>query len=86
MAPTRFVGDLRTLPLTDLPGILVQFMFAYLENTYFGAEWWNSLKREQQRIVTALALMPDAYYGQWGYEKGVTVPWDVRYVSEAWQG
>jgi hypothetical protein len=39
----KFVESLLSEPQEDIPNILVEFMFGYVENTYFSKAWWDSL-------------------------------------------
>ena len=68
-----------------LPGLLVQFMFAYVENTFFSPIWWRSLAEEDRSHVGALARMPNAYYTGFSYVPRQLVPWQVSdaHIEEA---
>ncbi len=84
-APARFVADLEQLPLDDLPSVLAQFMFAYVENTYFAKAWWDSLAKRLQARVASLACMPNPYYGGWGYIQDRLVPWQITSVTRNYE-
>jgi len=60
-----------------LPGLLVQFMFVHLENTYFSPRWWNDLLADNRRPLTALAMNMNPYYEPFTYEERRLVPWEV---------
>lgn len=60
-----------------IANILVQFMFAYIDNTYFSAAWWESLSEVNRIHLTALAEMSNAYYTDFSYEPAIFVPWQV---------
>ncbi len=83
-APSAFIEELRHLDQDKLPGIIAQFMLAYVENTYFSTEWWTSLSHDEQCHVRDLALLPDPYFMPWNYRKGLSVPWAVRTVAQVW--
>lgn len=76
-SPTQFVRSLTGRELAVLPSMLVQFMFAHLENTYFSAKWWDSLAPEARRHLTQLALVQNPYYETFAYEPLKLVPWEI---------
>ena len=82
--PEEFVGELRALPNESLPGMVVQFMFAYIENTYFSATWWNSLSSDQKNHIWQLAKMGNPYYDPWEYTPNLAVPWGAIDIAEHW--
>jgi hypothetical protein len=61
--------------------MLVQFMFAYVENTFFAVDWWKGLSVPVQEHLGRLARMPNAYYFDWEYMPGTFVPWHVTDVA-----
>ncbi len=83
-AVERFIGDLRSLRWDELPSVIVQFIFAYIENTYFSAQWWTSLSDAEKAHVRDLATMGDPYYTKWHYRPRLDVPWTVVRVSNTW--
>jgi hypothetical protein len=64
-----------------LPGLIVQFMFAHLENTYFSSRWWASLSADDQRHLTGLAMVMNPYYEPFAYENRGLVPWQLEHVE-----
>jgi hypothetical protein len=85
-APTKFVESLDALDDERLVQVLPQFVFAFIENTYFSAAWWESLTDEQKRIIKEHAVNPNAYYDTPQYAHMTLVPWKVtgrRYVRAA---
>ena len=80
-APERFIHELRARPMQALPSIIVQFLFAHVENTFFSSKWWNTLSAQEQAHVRDLALMGNPYYTRWEYSE-LTVPWRVTSVSD----
>ena len=80
-APRRFMQDLKGLALDALPSALIQFMFAYVENTFFAAGWWNGLSERVQSHLAHLAQMSNPYYLDWAYIPGEFLPWRVTGVA-----
>ncbi len=80
-APRRFIESLLKLERRKLPSLLVQFMFAYVENTYFSAQWWESLSELGQEHINLLAGMSNAYYTEFSYLPLKLVPWKVTDIS-----
>ena len=60
-----------------LPGLLTQFMFAYVENTFFSNEWWQSLTHTDRQHLTELARISNAYYTDFEYSNRSFVPWGI---------
>ena len=79
----RFIDAVKRMSHGVLPGILVQLMFAYIENTYFSATWWQSLNEEQRRQVGRLAHI-EPYYTPFEYMEDFSVPWQIVAVCERW--
>ena len=79
----RFIRDLYQLPRKELSSVIVQFIFAYIENTYFSDKWWSTLTSEEQAHVRTLATMGNPYYTAWSYRK-LTLPWQVTNFSGDW--
>lgn len=77
-APNQFVGSLLAKEKRSLPSLVVQFIFAYIENTYFSGDWWTSLSRANREHIENLAAIGDAYYTDFSYSPSVDiVPWEV---------
>jgi len=81
MAPLAFVESLLKKGEQRLPGLIVQFMFAYIENTYFSHRWWESLSEVARRQIEILAEIPDAYDWDFSYSFSKFVPWEITGVS-----
>lgn len=58
---TSFFKSLLTVDDADLPSVMVELLFTYIENTYFSDVWWNSLDDPKQSRVRQLASIPMAY-------------------------
>lgn len=78
-APKKFIESVIARGENKLSDILVQFMFAFVENTYFALVWWDTLSEEQKNHLTKLALMPPnvTYYSDIPYKFEQFVPWKI---------
>jgi hypothetical protein len=83
-APRRFLEDIQKVPREFLPNMLVQFMFAYVENTFFSIEWWESLSSQAQEHLIRLARMGNPYYNNWKYMPGAFVPWRITSIASTY--
>lgn len=81
IASNAFMNSLNKISRKLLPNILVQFMFAYVENTFFSKDWWNSLGNEQQTHIKKLAGIFNPYYQKIEYVNDVFVPWKITSVE-----
>jgi hypothetical protein len=64
-----------------LANLLVQFIFAYIENTYFSGAWWESLSEINREHIAKLATMSNPYYTNFKYSPSLTfVPWEITNV------
>jgi hypothetical protein len=80
-APNRFVQSLLAKEWQRLPSLVVQFIFAYVENTYFSSDWWESLSKVNQEHIESLAAMGNAYYSDFSYSSSLTfAQWEVTGV------
>ncbi|MGH9629267.1 MAG: hypothetical protein ACRD7E_13185, partial [Bryobacteraceae bacterium] len=77
-APQRFVKSLLDRDHDRLPDSIVQFMFAYIENTYFSSDWWESLNARQREAVAADAVNPNPYYVPPPFDGDALVPWRIN--------
>lgn len=64
---TEYIESVLNFNKVHLPDFLVQFIFNYVENTYFSESWWKNLKSEDKYFVTNLA------YGQQPYGQPLRV-------------
>jgi hypothetical protein len=82
-APRRFIDSLDALPAASRPGVLVQFMFAHVSNTFFSSAWWYSLTEEQQAWLRKLAHATAYYSYPIPYIADRLVNWEItRTVRE----
>jgi hypothetical protein len=80
-APRAFVESLMNQGVENLPGLLTQFMFAYVENTYFSDSWWKSLSQRERHHLTSLAGITNAYYTKFNYLTSKFTPWAIEGVA-----
>ena len=76
-APLAFVSSLLKRGTDCLPSCLVQFMFTFIENTFFSARWWNSLSQANRTHLTALARIANPYYVNSNFISSNLIPWEV---------
>ena len=76
----QFVSSLLTIPIKQLPQVLVQFMFAYVSNTFFSQAWWDTRTNAVRMHITELAEISNAYYSNFQYRPLPIVPWIVQRV------
>jgi len=50
-----------------LCSLIVQFAFAYIENTFFSKGWWDSLSDADRQHLASLAWISNAYYEHFTY-------------------
>jgi hypothetical protein len=81
-APAKLMADLEKLPGEQMSSIIVQLMFAYVENTYFSSAWWNLLSARTQSHIANLARMGNPYYEDWTYLYQSIVPWRIAEVRK----
>jgi len=79
-APEAFVESLLRRDASRLPGLIVQFMFAYVENTYFSGDWWWSLPEMHRTHLESLAAISVPYYVDFAYSYAKYVPWEVTSI------
>lgn len=77
VAPQRLLSSMLERGIEALPGLLTQFMFAYVENTFFSNEWWQSLTHTDRQHLTELARISNAYYTDFEYSNRSFVPWEI---------
>ena len=80
-APQAFVRSLLKRDRRALPGLIVQFMFAYIENTYFSTNWWESLSIINREHLGYLAGIGFAYNTDFRYSTSKFVPWEITGVE-----
>lgn len=80
-ASESFMTTLLNRTTDQLPGILVQFMLTYIENSFFSAKWWDSLSELHQSHLAALAEISNPYYDAFHFLNSKLVPWKVTKIS-----
>ena len=75
-ASQAFIDDIKNLSNKKLTEFLVQFFFAFCENTYFSDSWWNGLNTVQQEHLKKLSTNPNPYYllPNFDFSMGIS-PW-----------
>ncbi len=79
-APSTFLQDFLDAPRELLASLLVQMIFAYIENTFFAPAWWSSLRRPVQTHLARLARMGNPYYDEFEYLHDTFVPWRLASI------
>jgi hypothetical protein len=80
-APLDFVRSLLRYDRRVLPSLIVQFMFAHIENTYFSDKWWGGLSQINRSRIETLANISNPYYAEFRYLPfAKLVPWNVTNV------
>jgi SEC-C motif len=81
-APRVFVESMLANDRARLPHLLLQFTFAYIENTYFSGTWWSSLSPADQLHIEKLAGMGNPYYTNFRYSPSLSlVPWEITDIA-----
>lgn len=60
-APRMFLDSMLSFGPARVPHLLAQFMFAYVENTFFSRAWWESRRQFVQEHIGKLALIRSPY-------------------------
>jgi hypothetical protein len=60
----------------ELPSLLIEFFFAYVENTYFSEAWWSTLPEVNRSRLTHLAGIPVQYGNPFSYSGLRHVEWE----------
>lgn len=76
-----FVNSLLSAPADEIPSLLVEFMFAYVENTYFSKTWWDSLDQSKRDRLTHLATLFSGYGGFWRYSRIKLTNWHITDIK-----
>lgn len=77
----RFVESLVNLPRSELPNALLLFMFSYVSNTFFKADWWEGLRPAARVRIGEAAMNTQQYYTPVNYRMGPVVDWTVTKVD-----
>lgn len=76
--PRQFVQDLVRREPEWVCSLIAQFAFVYIENTFFSKLWWDSLSHADQKHMSSLAWVSNAYYEDFTYSRSRRiVPWEV---------
>jgi len=77
----KFVTSLLAAGEEALPTILVEFVFAYVENTYFSEDWWTSLPQSQRDRLETLAGVSSQYGRPLEYSRMSYVDWKILDIN-----
>jgi hypothetical protein len=69
-------------PVDEIPSLLIEFMFAYVENTYFSKDWWDSLEQTKRDRLKHLAVLFSGYGGFWRYSRMKFTNWKVTNIKK----
>lgn len=58
---SEFANSLLSISNENLPSILIELIFSYIENTYFSMTWFNELEKEKKIIIESMARKPIQY-------------------------
>jgi hypothetical protein len=58
---SEFVDSLVKVNHENLPSILVELIFSYIENSYFSIDWFNGLQQHQKTMIESMARKPIQY-------------------------
>lgn len=72
---TKYIEEMLLIRNSHLPTFLIQFMFLFIENTYFSKKWWEKLPSEYKKYLTALAYTPNPHRSPFRYENIDLVNW-----------
>ncbi|HXM20593.1 MAG TPA: SEC-C domain-containing protein [Terriglobales bacterium] len=77
-APQAFIESLLKRDSEMLGSLIVQFAFAYIENTFFSKDWWESLSEVDRKHLSSLAWVSNAYYEDFTYSRSrKIIPWGI---------
>ncbi|MGO9646842.1 MAG: hypothetical protein ACLPOO_02190 [Terriglobales bacterium] len=80
-APQAFIESLLKRDGEMLASLIVQFAFAYIENTFFSKDWWGSLSEVDRKHLSSLAWVSNAYYEDFTYSRSRNIiPWEITSV------
>lgn len=79
---SNFVNLLLSAPIDKIPSLLVEFMFAYVENTYFSKTWWDLLDQSKRDRLTHLATLFSGYGGFWRYSRIKFTNWQITNITK----
>ena len=58
---TEYIESVLVLNKAKLPDFIVQFIFRYVENTYFSEQWWKYLSDDNKNFIASLASSMQQY-------------------------
>lgn len=76
-----FIESVRKLDVDLIPHTLLQFLFAYCENTYFSQKWWDGLLDCGRQQIRILAGVGNPYYDDFEFVTDGIAPWRLTEMS-----
>jgi hypothetical protein len=73
----EFIRSLLTYERDEVPSLLTEFFFAYVENTYFSEAWWSALPESNRKHLMHLAGIPVQYGYPLVYSRLRHVGWEL---------
>lgn len=73
----EFIHSLLAMRTDDLPSVLLEFVFAFVENTYFSEAWWKSLPPIQRERLKELAGILIPYDSPLSYSGMKYLDWSI---------
>ena len=78
----EFMESLLNIPKDDIPSIIIEFVFGYVENTYFSQSWWDSLDQAKRDRITMLASIPYLYGRYLKYSRMKFTNWQITNITK----
>jgi len=81
-ACNRFVRSILEREVGEIPSVLVEFIFAYVANTYFSEKWWRGLDETRRARIMELAGTIIQYGRPVNYSPETFVDWKMTHTAE----
>lgn len=75
----NFIRSLLSFDQAEVPSVLAESFFAYVENTYFSKAWWSLLPEPSRRRLMHLAGIPIQYGNPLCYSGLRHVAWELTH-------
>lgn len=82
MKCNRFVRMLLKIKLIDLPSYIVEFVFKFVENTFFSEQWWQTLDATMEERLMQLACENIPHGELIRYSKMTFTNWQVTRIEK----
>ena len=80
-AGPNFLDSLLQSDQRRVPGRLVQFMFAHVENTFFSTAWWEGISEGEKAIVERHVNNTNPFASPVRYASGAFVDWEITKIT-----